>query len=208
MTFFEITKKTHFIVVTIFFVIYLAKTVLLLLNKKDELQSFTKRVKIIEILVSFLFLASGIYLMTQIPEIKPILIIKITIVFLSIPLAIIGFKQYNKGLAVLSFLLITGAFGIGEAMKNKKAVVSEKAINTDGTINGQELYSSNCVSCHGADGKLKMAGAFDLSITQISNDSISSIILNGRNTMGKINGLTPAQAQAIAAYVTTSIKGH
>ena len=207
MTSFEIIKKTHFVVVTIFFLIYLIKTLLLLLNKKEFLLSFTKKIKITEIIVSFLFLATGIYLMTQIPEIKPILIVKITIVFLSIPLAVVGFKKSNKGLATLAFLLILAAFGIGEMMKNKKAVVSEKSVNTDGTSNGQELYTANCVICHGDNGKANMAGAFDLSVTQLSNDSIAHIILNGRNNMGKINGLTQEQAEAIAAYVTNNIKG-
>ncbi|MFI5141049.1 MAG: c-type cytochrome [Bacteroidia bacterium] len=207
MTAFEIIKKTHFAVVTIFFLIYLVKTLLLLTDKKDALASFTKKVKVLEMVVSFLFLATGVYLMIQLPEIKPMLIIKITIVFLSIPLAVVGFKKGNKGLATLAFVLILAAFGMGEMMKNKKAVVSEKSVNADGTISGQEFYTNNCASCHGADGKLKMAGAFDLSATQLSNDSISSIILNGRNTMTKINGLTPEQAQAIAAYVSTNIKG-
>ena len=133
MSTFEIVKKTHFIVVTIFFLIYLIKTILLLANKTEALQSFTKKIKVIEMIVSFLFLATGIYLMTQIPEIKPMLIIKITIVLMAIPLAIIGFKKGNKGLATLSFILILAAFGIGEMMKNKKAVVSEQAVNTDGT---------------------------------------------------------------------------
>ncbi len=207
MTTFEIIKKTHFAVVTIFFLIYLIKTALLLANKNEELQSFTKKVKILEMLVSFLFLATGVYLMFQLPEIKPLLIIKITIVFLSIPLAVVGFKKANKGLATLAFVLILGAFGIGEMMKNKKAVVTENAVNADGSINAQELYSANCKSCHGDNGKLNMAGAFDLSTTQLGNDSIASIILNGRNTMPKVNGLTQEQAQAIAAYVNTNIKG-
>jgi cytochrome c5 len=158
-------------------------------------------------LVSFLFLATGVYLMFQLPEIKPLLIVKITIVFLSIPLAVVGFKKHNKGLATLAFILIVGAFGIGEMMKNKTAIVTEKAVNEDGSVNGQELYTSNCVSCHGDNGKLNMAGAFDLSATQLSNDSIASIILNGRNTMPKVNGLTPEQAQAIAVYVSANIKG-
>jgi uncharacterized membrane protein SirB2 len=207
MTTFEILKKTHFVVVTIFFLIYLIKTILLLANKSEALQSFTKKIKVLEMIVSVLFLVTGVYLMVQLPEIKPMLIIKITIVFLSIPLAVVGFKKGNKGLAVLAFLLILGAFGIGEMMKKKTAVVTENSVNTDGTINAHEIYTANCASCHGADGKLKMAGALDLSVTQLSNDSISSIILNGRNTMSKINGLTPEQAQAIAAYVTTNIKG-
>lgn len=199
-------KLAHFVIVTIFFLIYLIKTILLLADKKEVLASFTKKVKVLEMIVSFLFLATGIYLMTQVP-ITSMLIIKISIVFLSIPLAIVGFKKGNKGLATLAFVLILAAFGIGEMMKNKKAVVTENAVNADGTINAEELYTANCASCHGADGKLKMAGAFDLSVTQLSNDSISSIIQNGRNTMGKINGLTPEQSQAIAAYVTNNIKG-
>jgi mono/diheme cytochrome c family protein len=208
MSTFEIIKKTHFVVVTIFFLIYLIKTILLLANKKDALQSFTKKIKIIEMIVSFLFLATGIYLMSQIPEIKPMLIIKITIVLLAIPLAIVGFKKGNKGLATLSFVLILAAFGIGEMMKNKKAVVSEQAINTDGSINTHELYTANCAKCHGEDGKAGITGASDLSVTQLSNDSISSIIVNGRKNMGKVEGLTLEQTKAIAAYVTTSIKEH
>jgi len=199
-------KTTHFVVVTIFFLIYLIKTFLLLANKNEALQSFTKKVKLLEIIVSFLFLATGIYLMTEAP-ITPKLIIKITIVFLSIPLAVVGFKKHNKGLATLAFILILAAFGLGEMNKTKKAIVTEKAVNADGSINGQELYTANCVTCHGDNGKLNMAGAFDLSVTKLSNDSIANIILNGRNTMPKVNGLTTEQAQAIAAYVNTNIKG-
>jgi mono/diheme cytochrome c family protein len=207
MSTFEIIKKTHFAVVTIFFLIYLIKTFLLLANKSEALQSFTKKVKVLEMIVSVLFLASGVYLMFQLPEIKPMLIIKITIVFLSIPLAIVGFKKQNKALATLAFVLIVAAFGMGEMMKNKKAVVSEAAVNTDGSINAHEIYSSNCAKCHGEDGKAGITGASDLSVTQLSNDSISSIILNGRKNMGKIEGLTLEQAQAVAAYVNTTIKG-
>ena len=207
MTSFEMIKKTHFVVVTIFFLLYLIKTLLLLANKKQALAAFGKKMKVPEMIISTLFLLSGIYLMFQIPEIKPLLIIKITIVFLSIPLAVIGFKKENKGLAALAFILVLAAFGIGEMMKNKKAVVSEKAVNTDGSINGQELYLMNCTSCHGENGKAKIAGASDLSVTQLSNDSIAGIVLKGRNNMGRIDGLSAEQAQAIAAYINANLKG-
>ncbi len=207
MSTYEIIKKTHFIVVTIFFLIYLIKTVLLLLNKNQELQSFSKKVRLLEIIVSFLFLATGIYLMFNMAVIPMMLIIKITIVFLSIPLAVVGYKKHNKALATVAFILILAAFGIGEMMKNKSAVVSENAVNTDGTSNGQELYTSNCLSCHGNNGKANLAGALDLTATHLNNDSIAGIILNGRNTMPKINGLTQEQALAIAVYITTNIKG-
>ncbi len=96
---------------------------------------------------------------------------------------------------------------MGEMMKKKTAVVSAAVVNTDGTINAHEIYSTNCAKCHGEDGKAGITGASDLSATQLSNDSISSIILNGRKTMPKIEGLTSEQAQAVAAYVNTNIKG-
>jgi len=198
MTTFEILKKTHFVVVTIFFLIYFVKTILLLANKKEQLQSLTKKLKVIEMIVSFLFLGTGIYLMTQIPEIKMLLIIKISMVFLSIPLAVIGFKKGNKALALLSFLLITGAFGLAE--------MSAKKNEAKGGSNTAELYTNNCGTCHGADGKLGLSGASDLTKTQLTVDSITSVILNGRNIMPKTN-LEPDQAKAIAKYVNTEIKG-
>src|ERR1700749_4533260 len=114
MSTYEIIKKTHFAVVTIFFLIYLIKTFLLLANKNEALQSFTKKAKVLEMIVSFLFLATGIYLMFNMAVIPAMLIIKITIVFLSIPLAVVGFKKQNKGLATLAFVLILAAFGLGE----------------------------------------------------------------------------------------------
>jgi len=198
MTTYEILKKTHFVVVTIFFLIYLIKTILLLANKKEALQSFTKKFKVIEMIVSVLFLGTGIYLMTQVAEIKMTLIIKISMVFLSIPLAIVGFKKGNKALALISFLLITGAFGIAE--------MSGKKNKAKGGANTEELYTNNCGTCHGKDGKLGLSGATDISITQLSADSITSIILNGRNMMPKTT-LTPDQAKEIAGYVNDKIKG-
>ncbi|MBS1647370.1 MAG: c-type cytochrome [Bacteroidetes bacterium] len=203
---YQVLLKTHYVVVSLFFLIYLIKTVLLLLNKNEPLAKLSKAVKVPEMIISFLFLATGIYLMTQV-EIKPLLTIKVTIVLLSIPLAIIGFKKANKALALISFLLITAAFGMGEMLKKTKVVVSEKAVNADGSINGQELYTANCSTCHGNDGKLKMAGAFDLSLTQLSNDSMAAIMLQGRNTMSPIAGLSAEQAQAVAQYVSQNIKG-
>ena len=87
---------THSLVVTLFFLIYVVKTVLLLSNREDLLKRFTKFIKIPEMIVSVLFLVTGIYLMTQLPEIKMILWVKIGLVVLSIPVAVIGFKKGNS----------------------------------------------------------------------------------------------------------------
>ena len=208
MSAFEIIKKTHFVVVTIFFLIYLIKTILLLANQKENLQSFTKKIKVVEMIVSFLFLGTGIYLMTQIPEIKTELIIKISMVLMAIPLAIIGFKKENKMLAVLSFLLILGAFGLAEmSAKKNSAKVTNADLNANGTVNGELLYVDNCAKCHGADGKAGLVGATDLSITKLSVDSIATLTEKGRNNMPKTVGLTIEQRNGIAQYILDNIKG-
>ncbi|MGZ3862045.1 MAG: c-type cytochrome [Bacteroidia bacterium] len=208
MSTFEIVKKTHFVVVTIFFLIYLIKTVLLVANKKEQLQGFTKKTKVLEMIVSFLFLGTGIYLLTQVPEFKTELIIKISMVFLSIPLAIVGFKKGNKGLAILSFLLITAAFGLAEmSAKKNSAKVTNADIKSDGSIDAKLLYTDNCAKCHGEDGKAGIMGATDLSATQLSADSISVLTEKGRNSMPATVGLTIEQRNAIAKYILENVKG-
>jgi uncharacterized membrane protein SirB2 len=208
MSTFEIIRKTHFVVVTIFFLIYMIKTLLLLANKKDKLASFTKKTKVLEMIVSFLFLGTGIYLMTQIPEIKIELIIKISMVLMAIPLAVIGFKRGNKGMAVLSFLLILGAFGLAEmSAKRNSAKVTVNDLNSDGSINGKLLYTDNCAKCHGDNGKAGIMGATDLSLTKLSNDSIATITEKGRNQMPATVGLTIEQRNGIAKYIEENIKG-
>ncbi|GAB4454019.1 MAG: hypothetical protein OHK0036_17340 [Bacteroidia bacterium] len=148
-------------------------------------------------IVSTLFLITGIYLITQIPEIKTMLIIKLLLVAISIPVAIIAYKKSNKILALLSLLLILAAYGLAEMSRTKK-VSSEMA-------DGKALYESTCAVCHGVDGKLGMAGASDLSQTQLQQNEIVQIILNGKNAMPKVQ-MTEEQANAVAKYVLENIK--
>ena len=84
---------SHLVSVILFLLIYFIKTVLLLANKNEGLAKFTKTVKVPEMIISTLFLLTGIYMLTQIPEIKTLMIIKIIVVLAAIPLAIIGFKK-------------------------------------------------------------------------------------------------------------------
>ena len=203
---FETIKLIHKISVILFLLIYFIKTILLISNKEDALTKLSKILKVPEMIVSFLFLGTGIYLITQLPEIKTLLIIKVGLVFLSIPVAIIGFKKRNKVLGALSLLMITASYGLAEIAAKNKAKVSTEAVAADGTINSQVLYTDNCAICHGGDGKLGMAGAADLSKTVADKNSIQQTILNGKGLMKKIE-LTPDQATAIAEYVETQIKG-
>jgi mono/diheme cytochrome c family protein len=203
---FETIKLIHKISVILFLLIYLVKTILLLSNKEDLLTKLTKVLKVPEMIVSALFLLTGIYLLTQIPEIKTLLIVKVGLVFLSIPVAIIGFKNKNKILAALSLLMITASYGIAEMAAKNKAKISEQSLTADGKFDGKQIYMDNCALCHGADGKLGMTGAADLSITQLDTNAITSAILIGKGNMKKVDGLTKEQAKAIADYVLGNIK--
>lgn len=193
---------SHYLFVVLFTLIYLVKTILLLSDKDDLLEKFKKKTRIIEMIVSFGFLATGIYLMIQLPSIPMLLIVKIVIVLLSIPLAVIGYKKKNKILATLSFFLIVVAFGLGHKTKDAKAGVKIAAVN------GKEIFEDKCTLCHGSNGKLGMSGAKDLSVTQLSHAGIVETVTNGKNTMAAYKDvLSPEQINAVASYIETDLKG-
>jgi uncharacterized membrane protein SirB2 len=202
---------THNLVVTLFLLIYVIKTILLLSNKSDLLATFTRKVKVFEIIVSALFLITGIYLATQLPfngKYDYLFWIKIVMVFAAIPIAIIGFKKNNKILAALSLLLITGSYGIAEVYGKKKGIA--KAYNKETIVaetDGKTLYEINCVLCHGSDGKLGKVGAKDLNASTLDVAGIKDVILNGKGNMQPLK-LTDSQAATIAEYVDDNFKAH
>jgi len=197
-------RYTHVVSVIIFLLIYLLKTVLLLFNKNEALANFNKGTKVFEMIISTLFLVTGIYMLTQIPEIKSLLIAKIVVVIVLIPIAIIGFKKKNKILAFLSLLLIVCAYGMAEMSKKQKS----KALQgiSASNVNGFELYDAACLSCHGADGKLGTMGARNLATSKMNLEARIEIITNGKASMNPFKGvLTNEQIKAVAEY-SESIK--
>jgi uncharacterized membrane protein SirB2 len=192
---------THLLSVILFLLIYTIKTILLVANKEEALAKFTKTTRIPEMVVSTLFLLTGIYLLTAVPEIKSFLIIKIVIVLASIPIAIIGFKKKNKGLAVISLLMIITAYGLAEMSKKQKSTALESISST--TVDGKEIYEA-CVSCHGIDGKLMLAGAKDLSVSTLNMEQKTDIIKNGKNLMSGFGAtLNDEQIKVVAEYIET-----
>lgn len=198
---------THYLVVTLFLLIYVIKTILLLSDKNDLLAKFTKKTRIAEMIISSLFLLTGIYLMTQLPfqsKFDYLFWVKIVLVFASIPIAIIGFKKSNKVMAALSLLLITVSFGLAEVYSKRKNIPKDSA-GTVASSDGKALYEMKCLMCHGADGKLGLAGAKDISATTLDAATIKQIILNGKNTMQPV-AATDEEAASIADYVTNTIR--
>lgn len=69
---------------------------------------------------------------------------------------------------------------------------------------GRTVFQKNCVVCHGADGKLGLNGAKDLSQTTLGLPERVNQITYGKNLMTPFAGiLSPDEIEAVAAYTLT-----
>jgi len=74
----------HVLFVSLFLLIYLIKTILLLSDKDELLEKFKKKTRIAEMIISFGFLVTGIILLILIPSaLNTYMIIKLVLVFAS-----------------------------------------------------------------------------------------------------------------------------
>ena len=71
-----------------------------------------------------------------------------------------------------------------------------------GNKKGKLVYKQYCVICHGADGKLAVSGASDLSISALTLDERVSQIKNGKGLMTPYKDiLSQSQIQSVAEYL-------
>lgn len=202
---------THKLVVLLFASIYLIKTILLLVGKDEILDKFTKFIKVPEMIISLLFLLTGGYLIMGIADFGFLFVIKLAFVLTAIPLAIIGFKKKKKLFALISILLIIGAYGLAEAHKGRMGkrhefteavIIDPQAQNYVLSLHGKALYNSQCVVCHGDDGTSGLSGAKNLQTSKKTDVEIVSIINTGKNTMPKMEGKFDQQElNALLQYV-------
>ena len=196
----------HITVVVIFLVIYLIKTFLLVTSSFHTLDNFRAKSKVIEMIVSTLFLLSGIYLWLNTGNTGTWLIVKVVCVLASIPLAVIGLKKRKKGLMIVSFLLLVFSYGLAEMKRLPWDKKVETTTVEQGADLGKAMYSQYCAACHGADGTKGASGAKDLSQSALSDDERIEIITNGKNTMSPYKDILSAeQIKAVSDY-TASLK--
>ena len=69
----------------------------------------------------------------------------------------------------------------------------------------KDLYTLNCASCHGMDGKLGGSGSKDLSKSTLSDREMIHIITNGKNNMPAMKDVIqdPAKIKNLAEFVKT-----
>ncbi len=156
-------------------------------------------------IVSVLFLLTGIYLAMNTGNKGNWLWVKLIAVFAAIPIAIVAFKKSNKILALLSFLLICYAYGISEtknAAMKKQAPDPGEFANIATPAVGKTIYESKCTNCHGTDGKMGMSGAKDLTQYAMTPEQKLAIVKTGKNVMPSFSSqLTEEQIKAVADYV-------
>lgn len=78
---------------------------------------------------------------------------------------------------------------------------SEKVTDSNGVNaknSGKEIYSNYCISCHGADGKLGVSGAKDLSQSKLSDEMRLEVIKEGKNAMPPMKELIQSKEDILA----------
>jgi mono/diheme cytochrome c family protein len=85
--------------------------------------------------------------------------------------------------------------------KYGKDSMGKDSSSVSASVNGNVLYETKCMMCHGADGKQGTMGAADLSASKLDHSVVVSIITSGKNSMkGFSPDLNTEQIEAVAKY--------
>ncbi len=103
----------------------------------------------------------------------------------------------DKLLVVFLFLFLITACGNSASQHSAAALGAAEP-------DGMAIFRKYCIACHGADGKLGLNGAKDLTQTTLTLEERISLVTKGKNMMtpfGEI--LTQEEIRAVAAYTQT-----
>lgn len=210
---------SHVLVVTLFLLFLLFKTILLLANKKELLTKVRTKFKIVDPILGVLMLATGAYLLSLYGADAPnYLWVKLIVVLIIIPIGIVAFKKENKAMAIISLLLTLYIYGVSEtgslsfsqanraANEDSPATQAQEVIIEGATAdllkNGQEIYTAECKKCHGNDGKKGLFKSPDLTQSKLNLSERVAWIKKGKGVMPAYeNELSEAEIEAVALYL-------
>ena len=98
------------------------------------------------------------------------------------------------------------ACGGGESSDsdNKAEPKKDEATVKADAPNGEKIFRTYCITCHGIDGKLGLNGARDLSVSEVSLEDRIEQVTNGKGLMTPFEGiLTEEQIKAVVDYTFT-----
>lgn len=222
----------HLAVVTIFILLFTVKLVLLLINRREQLDVLRAKTKIVEMVLGSLILITGGFLLYNAAVKETWMFVKLGGFLLLIPMAIVGLKKGNKALVVVSWLGFIYFYGVSEtkSLKFKKDKIETitpaapsdttseivdtvaKAATNDilnananaGLVQGKAIFEQVCAVCHGKDGALGAGGAANLAASKLTDEQKKNIILNGKGLMAAYKDqLSESDIDAVTAYINT-----
>ncbi len=105
-----------------------------------------------------------------------------------------------KKIIVLS-LLATLAFACGPSSSDKGGSEPSAAAPK---VDGEKVYKTYCVTCHGLYGDMGASGAFNLQTSALPVEERISVIANGRKAMTPFKDLlNEEKIKAVAEYTMT-----
>ncbi len=197
-------KHLHLLLITLFVLSVLIKAILLLVNQ-EKFDSYRKKTKVPEMVITMLFLVSGIVMWTMRGSgLSMFFHYKLGAILVAIPLAIVGFKKKNKILGLLSAFLFIITIGLAFKSGGMMKEVHVEIPSTDANY-GQALYEANCATCHGDAGAKQLGKAADLSNAKSDKTAfdIGNVITVGFGKMAAFKTLDSTEVKAIAEYVLT-----
>ena len=112
----NIILKSHIVITTVFLLLFVFKTVLLLAGKKELLDK-VRKVKVIDMILGTLIILSGAYIWWALSDVyghRMWLDIKVTLVMIAIPLGIVSMKKESKAMAIAVCLILIYVYGVAE----------------------------------------------------------------------------------------------
>jgi len=107
---------------------------------------------------------------------------------------------------VLICFAITIGCGGGDSNGSEKKAAPEKEAKTAkaDAPNGEKIFRTYCITCHGIDGKLGLNDAKDLSVSEVPLEERLLQVTKGKGLMTPFEGiLSEEQIKAVVDYTFT-----
>lgn len=104
---------------------------------------------------------------------------------------------------VASFIIGCGGASTNQTAGETMSATSQEVAEVP-KEDGEKIYKTYCVTCHGLYGNMGGSGAFDLTKSELSLDERIQVITKGRNVMIAFESLmSEEKIKAVAAYTLT-----
>lgn len=108
-------------------------------------------------------------------------------------------------LPALACLLLLACESPSDEIARRSAEAARNSAASASTgPDGSAVFRKYCVACHGADGKLALNGAKDLTASTLTLDERIQMVTKGKGLMTPFGEmLTPEEIRAVAEYTLT-----